>query len=76
MLTNTHGLRLEPDKEGGWDESRHHHRVGVGHSESTLLETALTYKDCWRVPTRVAERESPAFREALKRSRVGELTSG
>jgi len=40
-MATTHRLELEPNKKGGRDKLRHHHRVGVGHPESTPLETAL-----------------------------------
>jgi len=40
-MVPTHRLGFEPDKNGGRDEFRHHRRVGVGHSESTPVETAL-----------------------------------
>ena len=75
VMANTHRLGLEPDNKGGRDRSCHHHRVGVGHSESTPAETALPARMVGTsrasVKKRVAEPGSPTLSERVSTSRVG-----
>ena len=74
-MAATHRLGFEPDKKGGRDELRHHHRVGVGHSESTPAETALPARTVGAsrppVKKRVAEPGSATLSERVNASRVG-----
>ncbi|MFB6228187.1 MAG: hypothetical protein ABEH88_06390 [Halobacteriales archaeon] len=74
-MANTHRLGFKPDKNGGRDNSCHHHRVGVGHSESTPAETALPTRMVGAsrasVTKRVAEPGSPTLTERKSASRVG-----
>ena len=69
-MVTTHRLDSEPNRNGGRDVSRRHHTVGVGHAESTPLETALPARnDGLRrssVKKRVAERGSSFLKEPPK----------
>jgi len=75
VMADTHPLGLEPDKKGGRDKLCHHHRAGVGHSESTPAETALPAQMVGAsrasVKKRVAEPGSPTLTERASASRVG-----
>jgi len=75
VMVATHHLGLESDKKDGRDESRHHHRVGVGHSESTPAETTLPARMVGvsraSVKKRVAEPGSPTLSEPISASTVG-----
>jgi len=75
VMEATHHLSFKPDKNGSRDESRHHHRVGVGHSESTPVETALPARMVGvsraSVKKRVAEPGNPTRSERVNAIRVG-----
>jgi hypothetical protein len=75
-MVTTHRLDSEPNRNGGRDVSRRHHRLGVGHSESTPLETVLPARIGGSrrrsVKKYVVERGSPSLNEAAARlSREG-----
>ncbi|MFT4922776.1 MAG: hypothetical protein ACI8XM_001995 [Haloarculaceae archaeon] len=63
------------DKKVGDGHIRHHHPVGVGHSESTPAETALPARTVGAsratVKKRVAEPGSPTLSERVSAIRVG-----
>jgi len=75
VMATVYHLGLERDKKGGRDESRHHHRVGMGHSEFTPAETAVPARIVGSrrasVTKRVAETGSPTRSERVSASRVG-----
>ena len=63
------------DKKAGDGLIRYHHRVGVGHSESTPVETAFPARTVGArrpsVKKRVVESGSPTLSERVSASRVG-----
>jgi len=70
-MAATHHIGFKPDKNGGRDESLHHHQVGVGHSESTPVQTALPAGTAGVPAKRVGESGSPTRSERGSASRVG-----
>jgi len=75
MMAVIHRLGFRPNKNGGRDESCHHYRVGVGHSEGTPVETALPAGVVGlgraSVKKRVGEPGSPTLSERISASSVG-----